>query len=539
MFYNVSMTPEQIKYVVSSIESPTDLLNLLNKVKKEIYGAECHPFSLQHLNYYSSPSRAIKAYAHFKIPKKSGGFREIAAPTKDLKSMLTCLNFVFKSLYRPSVVAKGFLPGMSVVDNAKPHVGMLYVFNTDLKDFFPCINLGRVWTVLQLPQYGFSKDIAKLIAGLCCMKVKDETKSDEEMTVYKYVLPQGAPTSPILTNMVCQKLDRRLQGIARRFNLHCTRYADDISFSGMYNVFQKDSTFRNELKRVITEQGFEVNVAKIRLQKKGVRQEVTGLTINTKVNVSRKYIRDIQSILYIWERYGREVAYVRFARFYHARQPDIKTSTQNIMERVILGKLMYLRMVKGENDKVYMRLFYRFIALRIPSATDSSNYQYDLAYKISSFEKAFETEVLFKIKKISEESDSLQRVYAITRLNNQNEYVMISKNCASPVADALLSDNQEEISILKNKFYIVNCSNKVKTFWMIMKSNPKDYLKVQQLMSNEKRVYDDRPTVDAQYPVEIEKTDGQSLKINNILSELVNSNFDLNILDKWDRTNSS
>lgn len=534
------MTSEQIKLSIPKIESQMDLLTLLNKVKKDIYGDKCHPFSLKLLNYYCSPARASKAYAHFKIPKKSGGFREISAPTKSLKSILTCLNAIFQALYEPSIVAKGFLPGMSVVDNANPHVGMLYVFNTDLKDFFPSVDLGRVWTVLQLPQYGFKKDIAKIIAGLCCMRITDEIPSDDGKLKYRYVLPQGAPTSPILTNMVCQTLDRRLNGIAKRFNLHCTRYADDISFSGMYNVFQRDGKFRVELQRVIEDQGFKMNIAKTRLQKKGERQEVTGLTVCDKVNVSREYIRDVQSILYIWGRYGRETAAARFSLHYHSTHPGSKKSAKSNMERVILGKLMYLKMVRGESDQVFTRLFYRFVALCPPIVKDASHLRYDLVYKITDFEREYETALQFKQKDADDGSDSIKKLYAITRINNHNEYVMVSRKCATIVSDTMSSGNPEELSRLKDTLYIVLCKKQDrKPFWMIMKSNPKKILKPE--ISKDENVvltpngYD----MGAHLSKELVSPEKKESNIDNILSEFIESNFDLNILDKWDKTSNS
>ncbi len=534
------MTLEQIKESIPKIETTLELLTLLNRVKKDIYGEKCHPFSLKLLNYYCSPARATKAYAHFKIPKKNGDFREISAPRKSLKSILTCLNAIFQALYEPSTIAKGFLPGMSVVDNAAPHVGMLYVFNTDLEDFFPSVDMGRVWTVLQLPQYGFKKEIARMIASLCCMRIVDKSTSKEKEKKYRYVLPQGAPTSPILTNMVCQTLDRRLNGIAKRFNLHCTRYADDISFSGMYNVFQKNGEFRAELKKIIEDQGFKMNLKKTRLQKKGERQEVTGLTVCNKVNVSREYVRGLQSILYIWEKYGREAAVAKFSLHYHNTHPASKRSVENIMDRVILGKLMYLRMVKGENDNVFNRLFYRFVALCPPSEKDVSSYQYDLAYRVSEFETEYETTVQFKLKNGVEQTNSEKKPYAVTRTNSHNVFVMISKKCAPLVVEALSSERPESLTELKDKLYIVLCKKQgKKPFWMIMKSNPKNILKSETPRNDDLAMLLDVTQAESHSQEDNKEPAGKETNIDNILSEFVKSNFDLSILDKWGKTSNN
>ena len=123
------------------------------------------------------------------------------------------------------------------------------------------------------------------------------------------VLPQGSPASPILTNIVCINLDRRLSGLARRFKLNYTRYSDDITFSSMHNVYQENGEFMTELRRIIADQQFSINEDKTRLQKRGSRQEVTGLVVSDRVNVVRGYARSIGSLLYIWKRYGHDSVY--------------------------------------------------------------------------------------------------------------------------------------------------------------------------------------------------------------------------------------
>src|SRR5690606_12979703 len=115
------------------------------------------------------------------------------------------------------------------------------------------------------------KKIANIIAALCCTEMEVERKDEngEWISVKRNVVPQGAPTSPVITNIICQKLDFLLTGVAKRFGLKYSRYADDITFSSMHNVYQPDSDFLKELKRIITEQGFHINVNKTRLQKDG------------------------------------------------------------------------------------------------------------------------------------------------------------------------------------------------------------------------------------------------------------------------------
>ena len=106
--------------------------------------------------------------------------------------------------------------------------------------------------------------VSNIIASLCCteMLVERKDEKDEWLEVRKSVLPQGAPTSPILTNIVCRKLDIRLNGLAKRFGLKYSRYADDITFSSSHNVYQKGGEFLDELKRVINDQGFTIKESK-------------------------------------------------------------------------------------------------------------------------------------------------------------------------------------------------------------------------------------------------------------------------------------
>ena len=364
------MDKKQIVKQVSQIESKEDLLKLLNRIKKDeiekmgIDASKFHPFTMRHINYYCNPNNVFHRYCQFHIKKKSGGIRVITVPrNRSFMMMLQAVNEILKAIYTPSDYAMGFTSGRSVVSNATIHKGQNYIFNIDLKDFFPSIEQFRVWKRLQLKPFNFPKQIANIIAGLCSMRqirdVIDKTKEHENDKKYKYVLPQGSPVSPIITNMVCDTLDRRLAGLAHRFGLHYSRYADDITFSSMHYVYAPDGKFRTELCRIITEQGFTINEDKTRLQKLGARQEVTGIIISQKLNVTKRYVRDIRNILYIWDRYGYTTAIAKFLPKYKAAKGHVKKGNPDL-QNVIGGKLMYLRMVKGDEDSVYVRLYTKF-----------------------------------------------------------------------------------------------------------------------------------------------------------------------------------
>jgi hypothetical protein len=201
------------------------------------------------------------------------------------------------------------------------------------------------------------RTIANIITALCCTELEVERTNTEDNweKVKKNVLPQGAPTSPVLTNIVCQKLDYLLSGVAKRFGLKYSRYADDITFSSMHNVYQPESEFIKELRRIIAEQNFHIKESKTRLQKDGYRKEVTGLLVNEKANVHQRYIKQLRMWLYYWERYGYERAYGFFLQQYIADKGHVKNGKPD-MANVIGGKLDYLKMVKGAENELYVKL---------------------------------------------------------------------------------------------------------------------------------------------------------------------------------------
>lgn len=395
------MDKTQIKQIASKISTREDLLILLNRIKQEkmrdlgFESEKFYPFTLKHLLYYCNPNHVFHRYSQFNIKKKSGGFRQISAPrNRSFMLLLQSVNEMLKAMYTPSNNTMGFTEGRSVVTNAEVHRGQNYVFNIDLKDFFPSIEQPRIWKRLQLAPFNFPLEIANIIAGLCSMRETHRDANGSEKFVY--VLPQGAPTSPIITNMICDTLDRRLNGLAKRFGLHYTRYADDITFSSMHNVYAKNGEFRKELVRIIEGQGFALNETKTRLQKIGDRQEVTGIIISNKLNVTKKYIREIRSLLYIWDKYGYSVAMSKFLPKYKKEKGHVKIGNPNLIN-VLDGKLMYLKMVKSETDPVYLNLYTKFQQLvkrdSMLNKTNSAGITYIETIPLREFEKINKTEV--------------------------------------------------------------------------------------------------------------------------------------------------
>lgn len=351
------MNQHQIKSAVRKLKTSEDFLVLINKLAKNEQGDSFRCFTIQQLNYYSNTSIQLhKRYHKFYIPKKSGDSREILAPAPLLKSILHFVNVILQALYEPTPYAMGFVRGKSIKDNAKVHIGKNYVFNSDLEDFFKSISQYRVYKNLLFEPYRLNSEIAKLVAGLCC--VVDAPGKEN-----KGYLPQGSPCSPVITNIVCRKLDYKLYTLAQKYNLSYSRYADDITFSSMHNVYHNDGEFITEFVQIVNGEHFIINNKKTRLQKKGDHQEVTGVIVNKKVNIERKYVRDIRSILYIWKQYGYDIAYSKFLNKYLSSKVYHRTQTPN-MCNVIDGKLQYLKMIIGEESNKYKKLRRTFDELR-------------------------------------------------------------------------------------------------------------------------------------------------------------------------------
>jgi RNA-directed DNA polymerase len=230
-------------------------------------------------------------YASWQIAKRNGrGVREIRAPRSTLYWIQRRLHEVLQAQYEPRKPTNGFVLRRSVVSNATPHVGRRWVLNVDLKDFFPSIHFGRVRGLFLRPPFNCQPSVAVLLAQICC---------------YERVLPIGAPTSPVISNMICLRLDRELQGLARRRGCWYTRYADDLTFSTDRATFSSglvasvdgdDVLLGSELLEVLEGNGFEPNPDKTRLRSRHERQSVTGVIVNERLSVDRRDIRRIRAI---------------------------------------------------------------------------------------------------------------------------------------------------------------------------------------------------------------------------------------------------
>lgn len=212
--------------------------------------------------------RPKKYYNTFERVKKSGkGTRKINAPCNKLKTVQKLIKAKILDYVDVHKSSTGYKRGASIVDNAQMHVGKRALLNLDIENFFPSISMPRVTGLFSA--MGFPEDVAIMLARLCC---------------FEHALPQGAPTSPSLANIICHKLDRRLKGLAENRKMQYTRYCDDITLSSDENIAKGFVSF---VKQIIAEEGFFVNEEKTRILTRRSCQIVTGLTVNQKVNIPR------------------------------------------------------------------------------------------------------------------------------------------------------------------------------------------------------------------------------------------------------------
>ncbi|WOC51157.1 RNA-directed DNA polymerase [Bergeyella porcorum] len=344
---------EQIKAEFLSIKKVDDLYDIIIGVLK------FHNLPRVSRKQFAVCIRSLNIrYKKFVIKKKSGGERIINAPIGPLMLVQKALKFIMSLFFETHHKAMGFVEEKSVVDNAHLHIGKNYVYNIDLKDFFHSVERWQVKHLFMRKPFYFTderEDVAFTIANLCTFLVETDG-------VKKVVLPQGAPTSPILTNILCKRMDFALDKLAKKHKATYSRYADDITFSSNKSVF-KNPDFLKELEEIIVRNGFCTNTQKTRLQKKNARQEVTGITVNEKLNTARKYVKQIRMWLYLIEKYGVQKSEGIFRRDYIREKGHTKYQG-NPMFNVIEGKLLYLKMVKGEGDNSYQKLAQRFDKIR-------------------------------------------------------------------------------------------------------------------------------------------------------------------------------
>lgn len=351
VFFQTPMNKEEIKTVYKNLASgEAAFFMFLRSLRPE--NEDLSNAANDYQDFLSYIKGGYMPYETYRIPKKSGGYRDILSPRIPLKCMLWDVLVLLDAFFEPSACAMGFVKGKSIADNARTHVGKNYVFNIDLQNFFPSITRDRVFKTLLAEPFNFTQQHAGWLADLSTTKMYG---IEPDPGLSKRRVPQGAPTSPIISNAVCVRLDRRLDGLARELGLVYSRYADDITFSSDHNVFQDGSKFRKNLEAIIIEEGFTLNPKKTRLQHRSQHQDVTGLVVNQKVNITRNWIKDVRAVLHIWQKYGVNAAMGALYPRYHADKGALHKHDPNPIA-VIGGKLDYMRMIKGSENPLYIKL---------------------------------------------------------------------------------------------------------------------------------------------------------------------------------------
>ncbi len=311
-------------------------------------------------------------YNSFIINKRNGNPRFIDEPKKELKFLqLKLLEYLTSNIGDFKSSVHGFVENRSIVTNAKAHCSprTTFVLNLDIEDFFPSITFYRVRGLFKSHPFGFSHHVATVLAQLCTFNGK---------------LPQGAPTSPFISNLICRSLDADLVKLARKYKANYTRYADDISISftskdttklppGICSSIAGDIVLGAELTSIISSHSFKINSAKTRLSSNDERQEITGLVINEFVNVKRNFIDSIRGALHSWEKYGYSLSDVEWqSKALSKESPSNQKRLWRRQTRVgknpelktyLWGKLLFLKMVRGADDIIYAKLAKRFNAV--------------------------------------------------------------------------------------------------------------------------------------------------------------------------------
>lgn len=223
-------------------------------------------------------------YTHMSIPKKRGGQRELDIPSMELKYVQRWIldNVLYR--IRISDCAVGFCEGKSIIDNAKRHLNQHSVITVDIKDFFPSTTFEKVYRIFSY--YGYTNEVSFILAKLCTFRGR---------------LPQGSPASPYISNIVCLKMDARLNALAKTYEAVYSRYADDLTFSS-----KKDAkSIVKAVEQIVNDEGYDINAEKTRIAYPHQRQEVTGLIVNgAKIRIAKSYKRKLYQELYYCSKFG-------------------------------------------------------------------------------------------------------------------------------------------------------------------------------------------------------------------------------------------
>lgn len=309
-------------------------------------------------DYLSIPLKELTFFAYSKsifykkayIPKRSGRLRTLSIPIGKLKKIQHAIAEVLDDIYDPPDCVHGFVSAKSTVTNAARHTKKQFVIKIDLVDFFPTIRAGRIHGLFKNKPFSFPRDVVNALTNL--------TTTEDQ-------LPQGSPCSPVLSNMICFRMDCALLEYARKHNVKYTRYADDLTFSstkrGALSYIAKvndvgKTTVHKDIRKIILRNGFNINESKTKVMRSGSRQTVTGIVVNKKCNFRRSDYRFLRGLFHHWDKQGIEVAAKLYTeanwashyrqRFYNKDELDRKKFVDHIY-----GLLCYYLMIIRRNNR--------------------------------------------------------------------------------------------------------------------------------------------------------------------------------------------
>lgn len=282
---------------------------------------------------YTISNHAEKHYKVFKIPKRNGGYRTIYEPDYTLKSIQrNILNNVLNERITSSY-AKAYKKGLSLVDNATPHLNKKVILKLDIKDFFPSIDFLKVYKKA-FPRNMYPEAVASLLTNL---------------TTYNNFLPQGTPTSSYISNLVLRSFDIKVGNFCEDRNISYTRYCDDMTFSGSFDTKEVITFVKNALYK----EGFILNKQKIKIIKPNKAQIVTGIVCNEKLSIPRPYKKAIRQSMYYINKYGLD------NHLKHIKNLDDKTTYLN----KLYGQVLFVLQIE-KNDSEFLNYKNTLIKLK-------------------------------------------------------------------------------------------------------------------------------------------------------------------------------
>lgn len=291
-------------------------------------------------------------YNTYKIRKKAGGYRWIMSPNEDLKFVQNWIKTNILDKVYIHDAAYGFTKGKSIVNNAEMHVGKELILNIDLYRYFDTITEKRVYGLFK--NLGYTEKLSFDLARLLCVRPPKSYSNDiriENRLKKKFIkikpaiLPQGAPTSPIISNIISTKLDEVLTKYSARCGVCYSRYADDITFSGN----RKDMLSLAIIKKIIRQQGFTINIKKTKYISNCKKQSVTGLTVNNGIFVNKEITKTIKQELYYCLKFG----YKNHLDYKQTKGSESKAGYKDWL----FGKICFIYSVEKEKGIKFFSLF--------------------------------------------------------------------------------------------------------------------------------------------------------------------------------------